>query len=134
MHALCLSEVFVGVIGIERVDGDLKFLPIAGGVKHPGVSAVHFGQFKLVHQGQDQVIGGLDVFETEVPVDGMIEFGLVNSPRNACDLAGSDEAAIADDPGEKGPLGRPTSITPDLPVLEVVYKSAEPIDRGEHFE
>ena len=118
-HTLVLSEIFVGVMGIERVDGDLKLLPITGGVKHPGFSAVHFGQFKLVHQGQDPVIGGLDVFETEVPVDGVIEFGLVNPLRNARDLVGSDEAAIGDDPGKKDPLGGPTAIMPDLPVLEV---------------
>jgi hypothetical protein len=63
-RALAFAEVFERVVGVERVEVHLEFLPVAGGVQPIGGAAIEIGQLQAVDQAQYLVVGGW-VFSTE---------------------------------------------------------------------
>ena len=98
-----------------------------------GLSAVDLWQLQLVHEFQDEIVSRMQVIEGKVPVDRGLQFSFVDPFGDPCDLANANEAAIADNPGQKGFFRQPSSSLLDIPRLEGIDKTSQTVDRREDF-
>jgi hypothetical protein len=69
---LFLTEVFEGVVGIERIDPHFKLLAIARGMGAVRRVPQKLRQFESIRELQHAIAGGIDVIHREVPIDGIL--------------------------------------------------------------
>jgi hypothetical protein len=103
---LVLAKVFKGIACMEGVDGDFEFLAITGGMHEAVWLAVDLGEFQLIHEVHDAIVGAVDILQCEIPVDRAFQFGLGDAGGNTRNLVDPDEAAITGNPGEERPVWR----------------------------
>ena len=129
-----LPEILEGIVGIEGFDGHPVFLAITGGMQLPGVAPVDLWEFQLVHERQEAVVGGLQVLQRKVPIDGGLQVRGVDPFGNPGEFANANEASIADDACQKCLFRWPGSSIFDVPRLKGLKKTRETIDRREDFD
>jgi hypothetical protein len=133
-HTLAFAEVFERVVGVERVEVHLEFLPVAGGVQPIGGAAIEVGQLQAVDQAQYLIVGGMGVLHGKIPVDGMLQLGFVDLIGDPRHLADPYPKAQGHDAGIECSLGRSAVVVALLPMLELVQKVAVAVDGGEHLQ
>ena len=99
--ALAFPEVFIRVVGVQRVDSHLELLSIACCVGLTRLAPINFRKLQAVHERNNAVIGGDEVFAGKMPIRRVLKGVFLDSARDAGHFPQANAAPETDDPGEE---------------------------------
>ncbi len=85
-----------------------------------GGTAHQVRQFQAVHELKHAIVGGNEVVERKVPIDGMLQCRLADRVRDLCHFADTDCAADSDNAGVNRLFRGAIVMVTLLPVLLLV--------------
>jgi hypothetical protein len=86
-------------------------------VQSIGGTAHEVRQFQAVHELKQAIVGGNDVVERKVPIDGMLQCRLADRVRDFCHFTDTDGAADCDNARVDRLFQGATAMVTLLPVL-----------------
>jgi hypothetical protein len=99
-----------------------------------GLTPIKLGEFELIHDAENPIIGGLRIGHREKPVEGVFQFVFVDLRRDVRNLFLADVTAQADNAGQKSFVGGTTTRMFGLPVRKFLEKVRGVIDRRQDFQ